>query len=108
LLLMDKLFRQAGRQPATLSPLDRLAFLGDRAMGALTFEPAEPLVVSAQDDKLLDLAREAQALIQGCESQALMRLALLGGSPHGARPKVLIYCNEVTRSMGTQPQAVRQ
>jgi serine/threonine-protein kinase HipA len=103
LLLMDKLFRQTGRQPATLSPLDRLAFLGDRAMGALTFEPAEPLVESAQEVKLLDLAHEAQALIQGGESQALKRLALLGGSPHGARPKVLIYYNELTRTVGSQP-----
>jgi serine/threonine-protein kinase HipA len=34
--LMDKLFRQAGRMPATLSPLISLAFMADRGMGALT------------------------------------------------------------------------
>jgi hypothetical protein len=36
-------------------------------MGALTFEPADPLALSAGNVKLLDLAREAQALIQGCD-----------------------------------------
>ena len=38
LLLMDRLFRRQGlRHPG---PLDRLAFIGDRAMGALRFVPA--------------------------------------------------------------------
>ena len=39
MLLMDRAFRKAGREPSTLSPLDRLAFIGNRGMGALTFEP---------------------------------------------------------------------
>ena len=35
---MDRLFRRQGlRHPG---PLDRLAFIGDRAMGALRFVPA--------------------------------------------------------------------
>jgi serine/threonine-protein kinase HipA len=37
LLLIDKQFRRAGRNAASLSVLDRLAFIGDRAMGALVF-----------------------------------------------------------------------
>jgi serine/threonine-protein kinase HipA len=102
LLLMDKLFRQAGRHPATLSPLDRLAYVGDRGMGALTFEPSEPLLLNGEDVQLLDMAREAQALVSGHESEALTRLALLGGSPHGARPKVLVFYNAVTHAVSTQ------
>ncbi len=104
LLLMDKLFRKAGRKPATLSPLERLAFLGECTMGALVFEPAEPQTISTDEIKLLDLAREAQSLVQGEESQALRQLALLGGSPHGARPKVLVFYNPATHTVGTQPQ----
>jgi len=102
LLLMDKLFRQAGRIPAMLSPLDRLAFVGDRGMGALTFEPAEHPLLNAEDVKLLDLAREAQALVNGQESDALKQLALLGGSPHGARPKLLVFYNATTHAISTQ------
>ena len=105
LLLMDKLFRQAGRNPATLSPLDRLTFLGSRGMGALTFEPAEPQQLGTQDIKLLQLAREAQTLVSGCETDALKCLALLGGSPHGARPKVLVFFNPATSIVSTQPTA---
>ncbi len=39
LLLMDRLFRKHGRNPASVSPLDRLAFINGRAIGALNFEP---------------------------------------------------------------------
>ena len=105
LLLMDKLFRQAGRNPATLSPLDRLAFVGSRAMGALTFEPSDQQQLSAEDMQLLDLAREARALVNGDESDALKRLAMLGGSPHGARPKVLVHYDRRSRVVSTQPDA---
>lgn len=102
LLLMDKMFRKAGRNPATLSPLDRLAFVGSRGMGALIFEPADRQELGAEDITLLDLAREVQALVNGEESEALKRLALMGGSPHGARPKVLVYYNAATHAISTQ------
>ncbi len=101
-LLMDKLFRKAGRIPATLSPLDRLAYVSDRGMGALTFEPSDHLALSGEDVQLLDLAREAQALVNGKESDALKQLAQLGGSPHGARPKVLVFYNVATHAVSTQ------
>ena len=39
MLLMDRLLRKQGLDPHELSPLDRLAFLGRRTMGALMFEP---------------------------------------------------------------------
>lgn len=103
LLLMDKLCRQAGRDPATLSALDRLAFVGTRGMGALAFEPASPHTLPLQDWRLLQLAREAQALLQGRESDVLATLALMGGSPHGARPKVLVHFNSATGQVSTSP-----
>lgn len=102
LLLMDKMFRKAGRNPATFSPLDRLAFVGSRGMGALTFEPADRQELGAEDVTLLDLAREVQAVVSGEESEALKRLALMGGSPHGARPKVLVFYNAATQAISTQ------
>ncbi|MBE0475026.1 type II toxin-antitoxin system HipA family toxin [Rhodoferax sp.] len=105
LLLMDKLFRKAGRNPATLSPLDRLAFVGSRGMGALTFEPADRQELGTEDFTLLDLAREVQVLVSGEESQALKQLALMGGSPHGARPKVLVFYNAATHAISTQATA---
>lgn len=105
LMLMDRLFRKAGRPSSGLSPLDRLAFIGTRAMGALTFEPADPLALSGEDVQLLALAQQAQAVIAGQDSDALKTLALMGGSPHGARPKVLVYHDPSTGHMSNQPFA---
>lgn len=105
LMLMDRLFRKAGRLASGLSPLDRLAFIGSRAMGALTFEPADPLALSAEDVELLALAQQAQALIAGQDSAALKALALMGGSPHGARPKVLVFHDAQSGHMSNQPFA---
>jgi serine/threonine-protein kinase HipA len=90
LLLMDRLFRQMGREVAQISPLDRLAFIGSRAIGALTFEPADEAQLHTSDVALLALARDVRAVVFGQDGDLLRELALMGGSPHGARPKVLV------------------
>lgn len=92
LLLMDRHFRRQGVDPATLSPLDRLAYLGTRTMGALTYHPPardqpEP------DDQLIDLydlGRNAEDVLEGDAAEVLPELMRAGGSPGGARPKVLV------------------
>ena len=38
-LLLDRKLMNAGLNPCTLSPLDRLCFVGARGMGALSYEP---------------------------------------------------------------------
>lgn len=103
LLLMDRLFRQHGRNSATVSPLDRLAFINGRAIGALNFEPAQKMELPAEDVQLLELAQQARVIIADKDSDALRRLAVMGGSPHGARPKVLVHYNPATGFMSTVP-----
>ncbi|MEY2683377.1 MAG: hypothetical protein RJA09_521 [Pseudomonadota bacterium] len=103
LVLMDRLFRKAGRAPSGLSPLERLAFVGGRAMGALAFEPAEPLALRGEGVQLLALAQQAQVVVADKDTEALKTLALMGGSPHGARPKVLVFHNPSTGHMSNQP-----
>lgn len=103
LLLMDQMFRKKGLEPSHLSVLDRLAFVAKRALGALTFEPATAQELPASDVALLDLAKEAQSVLSGNESKLLKQLALLGGSPHGARPKVMVHYAPETSLMSTQP-----
>ncbi len=105
LLLMDKQFRRAGRLPASISVLDRLAFIGDRAMGALAFEPADVGEIEPQDVSLLTLAKEIRQVVAGDEPVALAQLALLGGSPHGARPKVLVNYAVETGSLSSDSNA---
>jgi serine/threonine-protein kinase HipA len=90
LLLMDRMFRRQGNDPAVVSPLDRLAYLGTSTMGALTYHP--PVEVE-RDDRLLDLhelGKNAQQIFSGEAVAVLPQLMRAGGSPGGARPKVLI------------------
>jgi serine/threonine-protein kinase HipA len=112
LLLMDKQFRRAGQEPSAVSVLDRLALIGGNAMGALAFEPALGAATAAQDWSLLALAQEVHALqqeaqhgIAGDASAALAQLALLGGSPQGARPKVLVNVDAASGMVSAKPQA---
>ena len=91
LLLMDRFFQQQGMAPAKLSPLDRLAFLGSRTMGALTYHP--PAHPEKNEARLLDLSEMAQSaaeVLRGTAEEVLPRLVCAGGSPGGARPKVLV------------------
>nr|WP_255719443.1 type II toxin-antitoxin system HipA family toxin [Pelomonas sp. P8] len=103
LLLMDRLFRKHGRNPASVSPLDRLAFINGRAIGALNFEPSQKMDLPVEDVELLDLAQQARVILVDKDSDALRRLAVMGGSPHGARPKVLVHYNPATGLMSTVP-----
>lgn len=97
LLLMDRAFRKAGRQPASISPLDRLAFIGERAIGALIFEPADNMASEQNELDLEQLARDAALVLDNEDAdEALRHLLLLGGSPQGARPKVLVNFNSVS------------
>jgi len=94
LLLMDRFFAQQGLALSEVSVLDRLAYLGTRTMGALTYHPpADPSDSADRQDQRLDLhamARASQEVIQGTAKEVLPQLLRAGGSPGGARPKVLV------------------
>ncbi|MBX3138673.1 type II toxin-antitoxin system HipA family toxin [Candidatus Obscuribacterales bacterium] len=99
MLLMDRLFRKQGRRLNDVSPLDRLAFIGDRAMGALVFEPPEKEALTHEDIQLLDLAHETRDVLSADSEDLLRKLVLMGGSPHGARPKVLVSFDRANNRM---------
>lgn len=99
LLLQDRAFRTIGLNPAGVSPLDRLAFVGRHAMGALEFEPDSSMALETRDVALLDLANAVQEVLAGRDTALLNQLALMGGSPHGARPKVLVFYDRHTGRM---------
>ena len=93
LYLMDKAFRQTGRDPAMVTPVDRLAYVGSLAMGAISYEPEEREIAERDRSKALDIdtvGDEATGLYQGELSEVLEHHAVNGTPSGGARPKILI------------------
>ena len=92
MLLMDRLFRRHGRNTARIGPLERLAYIGKNAMGAMSFEPVVPEGQEPQAHIPLELlAVEIREVLKGEGGEFLQTLLLVGGSPQGARPKALVY-----------------
>ncbi|MFM9925054.1 type II toxin-antitoxin system HipA family toxin [Variovorax sp. H27-G14] len=91
LMLMDReLRRRHGWNHGDINGLDRLAYMGDRAMGALEYLPMlDPGTEEAQFD-LSDLARAAELVTEGAQQEVLEALRIHGGSGGGARPKVTV------------------
>lgn len=97
LLLMDRHFRSRGLNMAEVSPLDRLSWLGSRTMGALTYHPpADRAGGDAGVFDLHDLARQSLGILEGAVVDVLPQLLQAGGSPAGARPKVLVGLDRAT------------
>ncbi|MGM0482168.1 MAG: type II toxin-antitoxin system HipA family toxin [Pseudomonadota bacterium] len=88
LYLMDRVLRNKGYNPAKVSALERLAFVGSNCLGALSYAPqkhlAEPL---SQDVEVVRLGREAVKEFEGSETDLIDYLHTAGGSG-GARPKL--------------------
>lgn len=107
MLIMDRALRKLGRDPRQISVLERLAIVGERAIGALSFEPSDEDTLPAEKLELNALAREVMALQSDEISDAdpagekLRHLMQLGGSPQGARPKVLVDFNARTGAISS-------
>ena len=92
LLLMDRYFKRKGRNPVEVSPLERLTFVGDDAMGAMCYVPqSEDLQLLHEEISLDALSAQVQPIIEDTEDAVLTQFLQLGGSPQGARPKALLY-----------------
>ena len=91
-LLVDRSVALLGGAPATLSPLDRLAFVGVRGMGALTYRPERVLGDGGRSGEAdLDwYARQARALEGGRAAEGIDALLRANGGSAGARPKILV------------------
>lgn len=104
-LLINQWLTRQGRSPESFDPVERLCYLGTRAMGALEFRPA---ILSAGPsetlhlDALVKLASEALAsrnqLHVNLEQspEALATILRVGTSAGGARAKAVICWNPQT------------
>ncbi len=87
-LIMRRRLSRLGVNIDTLTPLDRLALVGDGGRGALTYRPATAPPPEVQSLDLDALAKESQAILAGDEGELAATLATLGGGSGGARPKI--------------------
>ena len=88
-LLIDRLLKKMGIDPFSVTSLDRLAMIGDAGMGALEFVPS--IIVTEKYDEFSfdEIALECKKILNTEYSDKLDTLVVLGGSPGGARPKIL-------------------
>ena len=93
-LLMDRHLMRLGVNPHSLSPLDRLAYVGSHAMGALSYEPEQEVENSIDTIVLDDLAESSAEILEGSSETLLDELLSLNGSSAGARPKVLVQISD--------------
>lgn len=97
LLLMDREFkRRFNWSPYEITPIDRLAYIGSRAMGALEYKPIYEQEPIPSEVDLRTLSQSVDAVLLGQESDILQQLIIQGGSPGGARPKVTIARSRTT------------
>jgi len=96
-LLLDRKLMGIGINPNSLTPLDRLRYVGTRGMGALRYEPE--FSETLPEEKLIDLDVLADECFQfqiNDQDQFIDDLILLNGSSAGARPKILVSIDPKT------------
>lgn len=92
MLLMDRFLNSTfGDGTAyTVTALDRLAYMSDRAMGAFEYHPRAEREELRGTVDLAELFEASVEVLSGETSAVLTKLRLAGGSPGGARPKAIV------------------
>lgn len=93
-LLVDRLMRKNGIDPAKMGSLDRLAIVGESGMSALTYRPVISMVNSNKQLSLDEIARECERILSSEDSANLDFIYARAGSSGGARPKVLMKVDD--------------
>ena len=88
-LLMNRMLRHHGKDPAQVGQLERLAVIGASGMGALCYYPAWECLQQFSLGDLDHLAADCQRLLNHEEAGDADALFAMAGSSGGARPKVM-------------------
>lgn len=106
-MVFDRWAAQNHIPKRTLTPVDKLSFIGKRGMGAFEFIPATPGLESSstlQIDNLYQLARRIfdereEVSVQNDETLHLQSIYEVGTSAGGQHPKAIIAINEMTHDI---------
>ncbi|HBA86087.1 MAG TPA: type II toxin-antitoxin system HipA family toxin [Verrucomicrobia bacterium] len=104
--LIDGWMAAKGVERSHITPLDRLAYMGKRGLGAMEFHPARsPAVTQHTALSLAKLVESARRAIQGdlgsepLAGAALQQIIRVGTSAGGARAKAVIAWNPTTQEI---------
>ncbi len=104
--LINSYMASQGLSADRITPLDRLAYMGTRAMGALTFKPSRgPKTQKASAIDMGQLVQLARQSVRGQvdddphTSAALRSIIEVGTSAGGARAKAVIALNPATQEI---------
>ena len=105
--LFERWLYQQGVKPSEITPLDKLAFIGKRGMGALEFVPETFNFWSKEKIDLKALTRLANQIITHLEKKhidsketlTMQTLLAVGTSAGGRMPKAIIAINRETREI---------
>lgn len=104
--LIDAYMADKGVKTSSITALDRLAYMGERSMGALSFKPGRgPRHTKPTAIELSSLVVKARSVLTGNFSgdratmAALSNLIQVGTSAGGARAKAVIAFNPITNEI---------
>lgn len=105
--IINEWFASRGLPDEEVTPMDRLCYVGKRAMGALEFEPCSP--IEGMDESSIIHVRELTELAKSVftdrkefqaqlrqEGRRILNILKVGTSAGGAKPKAIIAYNEKT------------
>jgi serine/threonine-protein kinase HipA len=103
--LIDEWLERQGRELSSLSPVERLCYIGSRGIGALEYKPSKSMAKEVNDIVAIDeMVKLASSIVSGKKGKAvnvndenlLSQILMIGTSAGGARAKCLIAYNEIT------------
>ena len=109
-LIIRKHFEERGEPDNALSPVQRLLYVGHRAMGALEYSPALQRKTPEEEHALeiQSLVESARRLIEGEPAEAVHEIMRVGGSAGGARAKALILWDRENNRVRSGFAKIRQ
>jgi len=103
-LLLDRYFLKQHIAYSDITPLDRLGFIGNFGIGALSYRPSIDSNLDSINNINLDkLANDSSEILVENSGNNIEDFLVLGGSSSGAIPKVMIQINDNNEILsGTQ------
>jgi serine/threonine-protein kinase HipA len=95
-------FAARGQGEQALRPVQRLLYVGERGLGALTFHPAEQLGIHPAVQEALEIAAlvaDARRIVEGDADVTIPEIYRISASAGGMRPKAVVLYNAGRREI---------